>query len=532
MSNLFLTKPISVPLSANATAVTDKLCRFLHVSKQKITNITLHKQSIDARNKGDVHFVCSYVVETCCNTLQNATPYEYPQDVLDVAPCKPNGHSVIVVGAGPSGLFLARFLTLQGFDVTVVERGSDVQLRQSKVRTFWQGGVFDTETNVQFGLGGAGTFSDGKLTTGTSSPLTYTVFNEFVRCGAPRDILTDSLPHVGTDKLVQVVANLRDEIIAHGGKFVFDCRVDGFDVSDGVCRGVNVTFDNGTQQTLHAERIALCCGHSARNIFANLQQIGAEIAFKPFAVGLRIEHTRQFVNQTQYGSLFATHKDLPSASYKLTNRCNDGHGCYSFCMCPGGVVVCANSEKNTVVVNGMSDYDRLANNSNSAIVVTVDANDVANYGFGNDCMSGVRFQQHLESLAYNLGGGNYVAPCQNVTDFVANKISTVFDVTPSYQRGVTPVNLRELLPKQLGDDIAESLQVFDNKMHGFARCGVLTGVETRTSSPVKIIRDETFQSNIARLYPVGEGAGYSGGIVSSAVDGLRVAQAIAKSFEP
>ncbi len=519
--NTFLTKPLKVKLGQNVNDV-QAVCKFVGVAPSKV-KVLLYKQSVDARKKDDVHFVCSYVVQTDKTQLKNASPFVLPQDYLLNTFKTHRNAKVIVVGAGPAGLFSARYLSAVGFDVTVVEKGEDVEQRRLSVEQFFRGGKFNTQSNVQFGLGGAGTFSDGKLTTGISSPLTATVFNEFVRCGAPKDILTSNLPHIGTDKLVSVVANLRNSIVQNGGKFLFNTTVTNFVVQNGVCVGVEL--QNGTQ--MFADHVLLCCGHSARDIFQLLNNMGVEMQFKPFAVGVRIEHTRDFVNKSQYG-MFATHKDLGSASYKLAHQVDKTHSCYSFCMCPGGVVVPANSTEKAVVVNGMSYHARNQANSNSALVVSVTREDVERYGFGSDCLAGMRFQQHLEQLAYQAGGGNYVAPSQSVASF-CNVEQVGETVTPSYPRGVVESNLHDVLPQQICHCLVEGLQAFNKKIHGFGTSGVLTGVETRTSSPVKILRNEHFQSNIANLYPVGEGAGYAGGIVSSAVDGLRVAMSIANN---
>ena len=514
----YLTKSINISLdNKNPLA---KICKATGLKPNEVTSFALHKQSVDARNKNDLHFVCSFVIETS-KTPKNATPYTYPVDVFEEDKPQVVG-SCIVIGSGPAGLFLALYLVQRGVKVTVVERGSDVDKRKQAIDEFFAGGNFNPNTNVQFGLGGAGTFSDGKLTTGISSPLTYSVFKQFVKCGAPKSIMYDALPHVGTDKLQTVVANMRDQIINLGGTFLFDTTVCDFILDDE--RVVGVTTHTG--QKLYADAVALAVGHSARDMFHTLVKHNANMQFKPFAVGLRIEHPRQFINNAQYGNVYATHKDFPSASYKLAHQVTPTHSCYSFCMCPGGMVVCANSEPDTVVVNGMSYFARDKANSNSALVVNVTQDDVYNYGFGNDVLAGVRFQQHLESLAYQMGGGNYLAPAQNVVDFLANKVSTKLQITPSYPRGVKACNLRDLLPKQIGDVLADALLHFDKKIKGFGTSGVLTGIESRTSSPIKILRDETMQSNLKNLYPVGEGAGYAGGIVSSAVDGIRVAQKI------
>lgn len=527
--SFYLTKPISIPIDKvnDDNYVADKLRSLLRVSSKSLLNFCLHKRSIDARSKSNVHFVCSYVVD-CAVAPQNAMPYQQPADVFLNTPTVDCHDSCVVVGAGPAGLFCALYLAKCGLNVTVVERGSDVNARKQAVDGFFAGGQFNPRTNVQFGLGGAGAFSDGKLTSnlGTTS-LGRSVFNMFVSCGAPQDILYNALPHIGTDNLQNVVAALRDKITSYGGKFLFDTQAVDLIVDNNTVKGVSVNHD-GKLDKLYADYMVLACGHSARDTFEMLFNHGADMQFKPFAVGLRVEHGREFINTSQYGKLYATHRDLGSASYKLTYKCADGHGCYSFCMCPGGVVVAANSEENTVVVNGMSNYSRSAVNSNSAIVVTVNARDAERYGYGCDVFAGVRLQRDLEQKAYLLGGGSYVAPCQNVTDFVENRASVNFDVSPSYPRSVKPCNLRKLLPKDLGDNIAEALRAFNCKIQGFGASGVLTGVETRTSSPVKIMRGDDFQSNLKRLYPVGEGAGYAGGIVSSAVDGLKVALAIAE----
>lgn len=514
----YLTKSINISLD-NKNPIA-KICKATGLKPNEVTSITLHKQSVDARNKNDLHFVCSFVIQTA-KTPKNATPYTYPTNVFQTQKPQVEG-SCIVVGSGPAGLFLALYLAQSGVKVTVIERGSDVSARKQAIDTFFNGGNFNQNTNVQFGLGGAGTFSDGKLTTGISSPFTYSVFQEFVANGAPQNILYDALPHVGTDKLQTVVANLRDKIISLGGTFLFDTTVCDFVMDGNIVKGV--VTDAG--EKLCADVVALAIGHSARDMFHTLVKHNANMQFKPFAVGLRIEHPREFINRAQYGNVYATHRDFPSASYKLAHQVTPTHSCYSFCMCPGGMVVAANSEPHSVVVNGMSYYARNMANSNSALVVNVTQDDVASYGFGDDVLCGVRFQQHLEQLAYQMGGGNYIAPCQNVVDFVANKPSTELQLAPSYPRGTTCTNLRDLLPKQIGDVLAEALLHFDKKIAGFGTSGVLTGVESRTSSPVKILRDETMQSNLKNLYPVGEGAGYAGGIVSSAVDGIRVAQKI------
>ena len=522
---LYLSKSIKIPLGKTGES-TQMLCRLVGLNEKQIRNVVLYKQSVDARDKSNVHFVCSFLFECDKPFVRNATPFALPVDALQNVPkttCKQN---VVVVGSGPSGLFAALYLCLAGHDVTVVEKGMDIDGRKKAVQEFFDGGKFDKNTNVQFGLGGAGTFSDGKLTTGISSPLTRSVFCEFVRNGAPQDIMYSALPHIGTDKLSVVVANMRDKIIRTGGKFLFETSVTDFVIQNGVCKGV-IAERNGDTIRLVADKTLLCCGHSARDIFAKLVERGVETKFKPFAVGVRVEHKRSFIDKNQYG-LFATHRDLSAASYKLAHN-GTKRSCYSFCMCPGGVVVAANSEPDSVVVNGMSKYARDDQNSNSALVVTVNADDMEAWGYGTDSLCGMRFQIDLERKAYALGGGDYVAPCQSVADFAGTQPLQNDEVVASYPRGVKSVNLRELLPAEICDEILDGLTDFDRKIDGFARCGVITGVETRTSSPVKICRNDSFESSLFGLFPVGEGAGYAGGIVSAAVDGLRVAISLCKA---
>ena len=370
MSNFFVTNSIKIPLGQDVLDVKSRIAKLVGVSVREILSLELKKQSVDARDKRDVHFVCSYVIECDKTSLRNATAQVCPQDLLNLPESNVDncGHC-IVVGSGPAGLFLARYLSQRGVKVTVFERGSDVPERQRKVDEFVGGGNFDENCNVQFGLGGAGTFSDGKLTTGISSPFLHTVFHEFVRSGAPQSILTSALPHIGTDNLVNVVAKMRDEIRRCGGEFVFDAFVSDIIIRNGRAMGV-VVRERGVEREYFADCVALCCGHSAREMFHALVKQHVAMELKPFAVGLRVEHRREFINTAQYGELFCTHRDLGAASYKLTHN-EQNRSCYTFCMCPGGVVVPANSQKDTVVVNGMSNYARDGENSNSALVVTV-----------------------------------------------------------------------------------------------------------------------------------------------------------------
>ncbi len=518
---LYLTKAIKIPIGKE-TDEAQEISRFCGIPLRRIKSFRLHRKSVDARKKSDVCFVCSYVLETDVKDCpRNCIPFSEPRDFLADVPCAREKLNCVVVGAGPSGLFAARYLTAAGHKVTVVERGGDVEKRAAKVKEFFGGGALDVMCNVQFGLGGAGTFSDGKLTTGISSPLIHTVFSEFLRCGAPDDIMTSAAPHIGTDYLVRVVAAMRDRITQYGGEFLFDTLAEDLITDNGTVKGVTVNF-GGVRRNLYADRVFLAVGHSARDTFYTLKDRGADMCFKPFAVGVRVEHPREFINIAQYGEKFASCKLLSSAVYKMAVKVND-RNCYTFCMCPGGTVVAASSEENTVVVNGMSNFDRAAFNSNSAIVVNVTKDDVGNTG---GALCGMEFQRTLERRCFEAAGDSYAAPSQNVTDFLRGKVSTEFSVAPSYPRGTVSTDLAAVLPVFVTDTLKAALPRFGRMIEGFDRCGVMTAVESRTSCPVRILRGENFQSNLRCLYPVGEGAGYSGGIVSSAVDGLKAAMSV------
>ena len=514
--NTYLTKSISYsPLSA-APTVAD-VAKFVGLSQKQIKSCVLHRKSVDARKKSDVKFVCSYVIETD-GFPKNCAPHAIPKNVLETAQwlCR---RSVVVVGSGPAGLFAALYLLKSGAKVLLLERGADVVERKAAVDEFFAGGKFRPDVNVQFGLGGAGTFSDGKLTSGISSPLTRTVFEQFVKSGAPDEIMYSATPHVGTDKLVGVVANMRDEIFSLGGKILFNTKLTNLQTGGGAICGV-VAESAGKTLVFPCDDVVLAVGHSARDTFRSLYEQGVEMRFKPFAVGVRVEHDRAFISRAQYGKLAETHRDFASANYKMAANFDDGRSCYTFCMCPGGTVVAANSTENSVVVNGMSNFDRMADFSNSALVVNVSESDVGSGVFG-----GVEFQEKLERDCFLFGGGDYVAPAQNVVDFLAHRPSDVISSNCSYPRGVRPSNLWDVLPQFVCQTLEKGLVEFGKKISGFDRCGTLIAVESRTSSPVKVLRDaDSLQSvSFSGLYPCGEGAGYAGGIVSAAVDGLRVA---------
>ena len=491
-----------------------------------IKSIRIAKKSVDARNKTDVCFVYSIDMEVRgdeeyilsilawkdCELVKNEPLTQVTRITPRLRP--------IVVGTGPAGMFAGLALAEMGLKPILLERGKEVSQRREDVKKFWKKGTLDTNSNVQFGEGGAGTFSDGKLMTGIKkTPFMRKVLQELAEAGAPEEILYLAKPHIGTDKLVTVVANIRKKIISLGGEYRFEHQVTDLLIKDDKIQGVKVKKADGTYEEISADCVILALGHSARDTFQMLYDRGVKIEQKPFSVGARIEHRQEMINQSQYGR-YANHPALGVADYKLAVHYPDGRSAYTFCMCPGGQVVAAASEENTVVTNGMSEFARDKENANAALLVGVTPEDFG----GNHPLQGMYFQQQLERKAFELGGKNYHAPAQLVSDFLHSRPSQKMgEVHPSYTPGVTPSDLRLLFPEYITATLAKAIVDMDKKLHGFAADeAVLTGVETRSSSPIRIYRDENFESNIKGLFPCGEGAGYAGGIISSAVDGLKV----------
>ncbi|MEI8208261.1 MAG: NAD(P)/FAD-dependent oxidoreductase [Methylococcales bacterium] len=518
--------PLDHPESAIKTAILNRL----GISAEHLLSYTVFRQGHDARKRNDISLVYTLDVELKNEAALLARKSEDPHLSLTPdttyrfvtqAPAK-LADRPIVIGTGPCGLFVGLILAQMGFKPIILERGKEVRERTKDTFGLWRKSIFNPESNVQFGEGGAGTFSDGKLYTQIKDPNHYgrKVLTEFVKAGASEEILSVSKPHIGTFRLVSMVEHMRATIESLGGEIRFQNRVDLLNIEQG--RVTGVTLANG--ETLNSRYVVLAVGHSARDTFKMLYDRGVYIEAKPFSIGFRIEHPQSLIDHCRFGKS-AGHPLLGAADYKLVHHCKNGRAVYSFCMCPGGTVVAATSEVGHVVTNGMSQYSRNERNANSGIVVGITPDDYPGHP-----LAGIDLQRQLEQKAFKLGGETYQAPGQLVGDFLANKPSSALgSVQPSYTPGVRLGDLSTALPEYAIAAIKEALPAFDKKIKGFAMAdAVLTGVETRTSSPIRIKRDESFQSiNTRGLYPAGEGAGYAGGILSAAVDGIKIAEAVA-----
>jgi uncharacterized FAD-dependent dehydrogenase len=509
------------------------IAKRLGIRKNGLQQVEVVRQSTDARRRSQILFVYTVdvkvgnepqVLKACAGDAKIGTA---PAKTYVLAKrAKPTSPAPVVVGSGPCGLFCALILAQQGFKPCLIERGKEVRARIQDVHRFWQQGDLDPASNVQFGEGGAGTFSDGKLVTQIKDARNRSrkVLAELVKAGAPREILCQARPHIGTDHLVNVVRHLRETIIALGGQVRFETQMTDLVIKDGRVTAVMVN----DHEPIDTASVVLALGHSARDTFAMLHAIGIPMVAKPFSMGVRIEHPQSLINQAQYGAN-AAHPALGAADYKLVHHVNEGRSAYSFCMCPGGQVIGAASEPGRLVTNGMSHHARNRPNANSALLVGVTPQDFE----PDNPLAGVAFQRVWEEKAFAVGGGAYLAPVQCVVDFLASRATRVVgSVTPSYEPGVTCCDLRDCLPEFVAETLKQAIPAMDRKLRGFAAPdAVMTALESRSSSPVRILRDETLQSQTVQgLYPAGEGAGYAGGIMSAAVDGIKVAEAIIGSL--
>ncbi|TCT17067.1 hypothetical protein EDC18_101363 [Natranaerovirga pectinivora] len=521
-------------LNHNDNNIKNKILKELRITEDALKEYRIIKKSIDARKKNNIIIVYtidikvqdekSVMKKINNNNIMLTTHQKYTFNVTGPEKIK---HRPIIVGTGPAGLFAALLLAEKGFKPIIIERGQPVEERFKDVNRFWETGVLNPESNVQFGEGGAGTFSDGKLNTMVKEETgrNHKVLETFVEAGAPSEILYINKPHIGTDYLRTVVKNMREKLIDLGADIKFGTKLTDIIIENNTIIGIEVN----NNEKIECQMLILAIGHSARDTFEMLYKHNIQMASKPFAIGVRIEHPQILISKNQYGDYYES-PHLPVADYKLTHKCSNGRSIYSFCMCPGGFVVNASSEKGRIVTNGMSNYARDEVNANSAIIVTVKPEDFES----EHPLAAIAFQRKWEEKAFQVGGSSYKVPIQLVDDFYKNKASNnLGDVMPSLKEQGVLANIQECLPHYVIEGLKEGIQAFDKKIKGFARQdAILSGVETRTSSPVRIHRDDNFESNIKGLYPCGEGAGYAGGITSAAMDGIKTAEAIFKRFKP
>ena len=517
-------REISMHPEHNVAQLSFEAAQLLKISASRVRKLKIVRRSVDARKKPDIRIV--YTVDVTVEGNEKKILHNARCKRASLAPVsyykvpKPKGlpkHRPVVVGFGPAGMFAALILAINGLCPIVLERGEDAATRHEKIQKFWQTGELDTRSNVQFGEGGAGTFSDGKLNTGVNNPRIGWVLEQFVKAGAREDILFDTKPHVGTDVLLTVVQNIRQRIISLGGEVRFHAQVTDLLQENGQITDVRI---NG-EETLACDHVIFAIGHSARDTFRHLHAMGIPMEPKPFAMGVRIEHLQENIDKAQYGRHDPV---LPPADYKLVKHL-DEETVYTFCMCPGGYVVAAASEEGRCVTNGMSYADRDGENANAALLVTLNPKDFP----GEGALSGMEWQEQIEETAFKAGGSNYHAPAQLVGDFLKGVPSIgPGAVQPTYRPGVAWCDLHDVLPHKITRALAEALPLLDGNLSGFAvPDAVLTAPETRSSSPVKIPRDETKQSiGLKGLYPAGEGAGYAGGIMSAAIDGIMCAESL------
>lgn len=538
---------LKLPVGTDENALKNAIRKELGLSDQHPFSYVIRHRSLDARRSHAFTFL--YTIDVMVSKEdkiyeRGMKQHKKWQRLLSVPsyqmilPSRKPSSRPVVVGLGPAGLFAGLLLSRAGLNPILIERGRRVEERKEDTLRFFRDRILDPESNVQFGEGGAGTFSDGKVNTLVKDPSHRGrfVLEEMVKAGAPETILYDAKPHIGTDRLQKVVQALREEMITNGAEVLFETRMTDLVLSEDQTRlcGI-IAEDQSGKRLIQTDTVFLGIGHSARDTFRMLSDHQIPMEEKAFAVGLRIEHPRQMIDRSQYRE-YAGHPALGAASYKLTYHSSSGRGVYTFCMCPGGTVVAAASEKETIVTNGMSNYARDEENSNSALLVTVTPDDYQSYSQPDEPhLAGIRFQQDLEKCAYQLGGSDYSAPIQRVDDFLSHqdRVTALGEVQPSYTGSVRQTDLHELLPEYLTRPLEEGIVSFGQKIAGFDRPdAILTGVESRSSSPVRILRGDNFESTMVRgLFPIGEGAGYAGGIMSAAMDGMKACEAYLSNLQ-
>lgn len=523
---MILINNVFLPIETTFEDIGAVLSTVLKVNRTEIIESYLHKKSIDARKKEEICLCCSFRVKLNAKlekqiVAKNKNADFYIEEKYNWNRFVKCANRPVVVGFGPAGMFAALLLARSGLNPIVIERGDCVENRIKKVNEFFGGGALDTESNIQFGEGGAGTFSDGKLNTGIKNKRCRTILETFNSFGAPENILYDAKPHIGTDILVKIVRNIRNEIISLGGQILFNTKLESIIFEQGKVKSVILS----NKDKIISDRIILATGHSARDVFSFLKENNISLERKPFAMGVRIEHLQEDINKSLYGK-FWNKKELGAASYKLAVHLSDNRSVYTFCMCPGGYVVNASSEENSLAVNGMSNNARDGINANSALLVNVLPSDIE----GDDVLGGCILQQEIERKAYKIGGGS--VPITTVGNLLYNKTARIGKIKPTVKPATVFANIDEIYPDFITKALKEAIPLLDNKLKGFAdEEAVITAPETRSSSPVRIIRNGDYESvSISGLYPCGEGAGYAGGIVSAAVDGLMCAEALIKSI--
>lgn len=521
----------NVKIELDEVDIKKQIAKKLNISQSYITNYKYYKKAIDSRDKNHIFFLCHFIIEIDKKVefkiKKNKDVKVFSPFNLEIDKIKTD-EKIVVIGSGPSGLFASYVLALNGIKVTLIERGKKVEDRCKDVEEFFNKGKINPDSNLQYGEGGAGTFSDGKLTTNINDERIEFIKNTFIKFGASEDIYYLSKPHIGSDVLINVVKNFREELINMGVNILFNTTLIDIEEKNNKIEGI-ILKDNlrNKLSLVPCDKLILACGHSAREVFYMLDKHNVHLERKPFSIGVRVEHKQEMINKSQYGEKYYKHKNLPNADYKLAVHLDNNRSLYTFCMCPGGVVVASSSKEGEIVTNGMSYYARDKENANSALLVNVNEDDL-----GEGLFAGIEFQEKYERLAYEISK-DYRAPCQLYKDLLNDKESKSYEnIKPSYLPGVVFTNLRKCLPEFVIDTLIKGMPLLDRKIKGFASPDTLfIAPETRSSCPIRIVRDETYQTNIKGIFPCGEGSGYSSGITTSALDGIRVANKVIEALK-